>query len=208
MAATTTDTREDNGKRMAARTLPREPGPERVHALGACVTIVGGGLAGSEAAFRLARAGVEVELREMKPVRRSPPHAGDGLAELVCSNSLRSDNPLNAVGLLHEELRRLGSVVLAAADEARVPAGDALAVDRERFSALVTSRVEGHPLVRVVRQEVTSLPEPPALALVATGPLTSEALAAELAAVAGGRLHFYDALAPIVAAESIDMAIA
>jgi methylenetetrahydrofolate--tRNA-(uracil-5-)-methyltransferase len=176
--------------------------------LGARVTIVGGGLAGTEAAWRLARAGVEVELREMKPGRRSPAHALDGLAELVCSNSLRSDNPQNAVGLLHEELRRLGSLVLAAADEARVPAGDALAVDRERFSARVTGRLEAHPLVRVVRQEVTALPEPPGLAIVATGPLTSDALAAELAALAGGRLHFYDAIAPIVAADSIDMAIA
>jgi methylenetetrahydrofolate--tRNA-(uracil-5-)-methyltransferase len=176
--------------------------------LGTRVTIVGGGLAGTEAAWRLARAGVEVELREMKPLRRSPAHALDGLAELVCSNSLRSDNPLNAVGLLHEELRRLGSLVLAAADEARVPAGDALAVDRERFSALVTRRLESHALVRVVRQEVAALPEPPGLALVATGPLTSDALAADLAALAGARLHFYDAIAPIVAAESIDMTVA
>ena len=105
------------------------------------VTIVGGGLAGSEAAWRLARAGVAVELREMRPARRSAAHVSDGLAELVCSNSLRSDNPLNAVGLLHEELRRLGSLVLGAADETRVPAGDALAVDRERFSRLVTERL-------------------------------------------------------------------
>jgi methylenetetrahydrofolate--tRNA-(uracil-5-)-methyltransferase len=172
------------------------------------VTIIGGGLAGSEAAWRLARAGVPVELREMKPVRRSPAHLGDGLAELVCSNSLRSDNPHNAVGLLHEELRRLGSLVLSAADETRVPAGDALAVDRERFSRLVTERLEGHPLVTVVRREATALPEPPGLALVATGPLTSDALAAELALLAGARLHFYDAIAPIVAAESIDMDVA
>ncbi|HET8541945.1 MAG TPA: methylenetetrahydrofolate--tRNA-(uracil(54)-C(5))-methyltransferase (FADH(2)-oxidizing) TrmFO [Anaeromyxobacter sp.] len=176
--------------------------------MGACVSIVGGGLAGTEAAWRLARAGVDVELREMKPGRRSPAHAHDGLAELVCSNSLRSDNPLNAVGLLHEELRRLGSLVLAAADEARVPAGDALAVDRERFSAIVTGRVEAHPRIRVVRQEVGALPAPPGLALVATGPLTSDALAAELAALAGARLHFYDAIAPIVAADSIDMTVA
>jgi len=169
---------------------------------------VGGGLAGSEAAWRLARAGVPVELVEMKPGRRSPAHVLDGLAELVCSNSLRSDNPQNAVGLLHEELRRLGSLVLAAADEARVPAGDALAVDRRRFSEIVTERLEAHPLVRLVRQEVTALPEPPGLAVLATGPLTGDALAAELAALAGGRLHFYDALAPIVAAESIDRTIA
>src|SRR5512140_2639928 len=128
------------------------------------VTVVGGGLAGSEAAWQLARAGVPVELREMKPERRSPAHILPGLAELVCSNSLRSDNPANAVGLLHEELRRLGSLVLGRADATRVPAGDALAVDRERFSRLVTARVEAHPLVRVVRQEVAALPEPPGLA--------------------------------------------
>jgi methylenetetrahydrofolate--tRNA-(uracil-5-)-methyltransferase len=172
------------------------------------VTIVGGGLAGSEAAWRLAQAGVPVDLWEMKPARRSPAHVLDGLAELVCSNSLRSDNPSNAVGLLHEELRRLGSLVLAAADETRVPAGDALAVDRDRFSRLVTERIEAHPLVRLVREEAVRLPEPPGLALVASGPLTSDALAVELAAVAGGRLHFYDAIAPIVAAESVDGSIA
>ncbi len=172
------------------------------------VTVVGGGLAGSEAAWRIAGAGVPVELWEMKPGRRSPAHVLDGLAELVCSNSLRSDNPANAVGLLHEELRRLGSLVLGAADETRVPAGDALAVDRERFSRLVTSRVESHPLVRVVRREATSLPEAPGLALVATGPLTSDALAAGIAALAGGRLHFYDAIAPIVTADSIDASVA
>jgi methylenetetrahydrofolate--tRNA-(uracil-5-)-methyltransferase len=169
------------------------------------VTVIGGGLAGSEAAWRLARSGVPVDLWEMKPQRRSPAHVQDGLAELVCSNSLRSDNPANAVGLLHEELRRLGSLVLAAADETRVPAGDALAVDRERFSRLVTLRIESHPLVR---QEIAALPGPPGLALVATGPLTSDALASELAALCGGRLHFYDAIAPIVAADSIDRTIA
>lgn len=172
------------------------------------VTVIGGGLAGSEAAWLLAEGGVEVELVEMKPARRSPAHVLDGLAELVCSNSLRSDNPQNAVGLLHEELRRLGSVVLAAADATRVPAGDALAVDRERFSALVTSRLEAHPRIRLRREEAGRLPDPPGLALVATGPLTGEALAVEIAALAGGRLHFYDAIAPIVAAESIDMTIA
>jgi methylenetetrahydrofolate--tRNA-(uracil-5-)-methyltransferase len=172
------------------------------------VTIVGGGLAGSEAAWQLARAGVRVVLREMKPRRRSPAHVLDGLAELVCSNSLRSDNPANAVGLLHEELRRLGSLVLSAADTTRVPAGDALAVDRERFSALVTHHLEGSPQVTLVREEVAALPPPPGLAVVATGPLTSDALAAELAALCGARLHFYDAIAPIVAADSIDMDVA
>lgn len=172
------------------------------------VTVIGGGLAGSEAAWRLAEAGVPVDLWEMKPRLRSPAHVLDGFAELVCSNSLRSDNPTNAVGLLHEELRRLGSLVLRSADETRVPAGDALAVDRRRFSRLVTARIESHPLVHVVRQEAASLPEPPGLALVATGPLTSDRLAAEIAAPAGGRLHFYDAIAPIVAADSIDRSVA
>jgi methylenetetrahydrofolate--tRNA-(uracil-5-)-methyltransferase len=172
------------------------------------VTVIGGGLAGSEAAWRLAQGGAEVELVEMKPGRRSPAHVLDGLAELVCSNSLRSDNPQNAVGLLHEELRRLGSLVLSAADATRVPAGDALAVDRERFSALVTERLRAHSLVRVRQEELLRLPEGPGLTLVATGPLTGDALAADIAALAGGRLHFYDAIAPIVAADSIDLSIA
>jgi methylenetetrahydrofolate--tRNA-(uracil-5-)-methyltransferase len=172
------------------------------------VTVIGGGLAGSEAAWRLAQGGAAVDLVEMKPARRSPAHVLDGLAELVCSNSLRSDNPQNAVGLLHEELRRLGSLVLASADATRVPAGDALAVDRERFSAIVTGRLRAHPLVRIREEEALRLPDGPDLALVATGPLTGDALAAEIAALAGGRLHFYDAIAPIIAAESIDMSIA
>jgi methylenetetrahydrofolate--tRNA-(uracil-5-)-methyltransferase len=173
------------------------------------VTVIGGGLAGSEAAWQLARGGVEVTLVEMKPLRRSPAHHVDGFAELVCSNSLRSDNPENAVGLLHEELRRLGSLVLACADATRVPAGDALAVDRERFSALVGERLAGEPRVRIVREEVRALPGGPGLAIVATGPLTADALAADLArACGGGGLHFYDAIAPIVAAESIDMEVA
>jgi methylenetetrahydrofolate--tRNA-(uracil-5-)-methyltransferase len=172
------------------------------------VTVIGGGLAGCEAAFRLARAGVRVRLVEMKPVRRSPAHVSDGLCELVCSNSLRSDNPQNAVGLLHEELRRLGSLVLACADATRVPAGDALAVDRERFGALVEERLRGTPDVEVVRQEATALPPGPEPVILATGPLTSDALAAELSALVGGRLAFYDAIAPIVAAESIDMDVA
>jgi methylenetetrahydrofolate--tRNA-(uracil-5-)-methyltransferase len=172
------------------------------------VTVVGAGLAGSEAAWQLAQAGLEVELREMKPERRSPAHHLDGFAELVCSNSLRSDNPDNAVGLLHEELRSLGSLVLACADETRVPAGDALAVDRERFSALVTGRLSAHPRVRVLPGEVAALPPPPELAIVATGPLTGDALAAEIAGVCGGRMHFYDAIAPIVAADSIDLSVA
>jgi methylenetetrahydrofolate--tRNA-(uracil-5-)-methyltransferase len=172
------------------------------------VTIVGGGLAGTEAAWQLAGAGADVVLHEMKPHNRSPAHKLDGLAELVCSNSLLSDNPENAVGLLHEELRRLGSLVLACADATRVPAGDALAVDRVRFSELVTRRIAEHPRIRVVSEEVTALPEGPEPAIVATGPLTADALADGIARLCGGRLHFYDAIAPIVAAESVDGSIA
>jgi methylenetetrahydrofolate--tRNA-(uracil-5-)-methyltransferase len=170
--------------------------------------VIGGGLAGSEAAWQLAQAGLAVDLLEMKPARRSPAHHLDGFAELVCSNSLRSDNPINAVGLLHEELRRAGSLVLAAADETRVPAGDALAVDRERFSRVVTARLLGHPRVSLVREEVTSLPGPPTPVIVATGPLTSDPLADAISQVCGAGLHFYDAIAPIVSADSIDRSMA
>ncbi|MGB8932898.1 MAG: methylenetetrahydrofolate--tRNA-(uracil(54)-C(5))-methyltransferase (FADH(2)-oxidizing) TrmFO [Anaeromyxobacteraceae bacterium] len=172
------------------------------------VTVIGGGLAGSEAAWQLARAGVFVELSEMRPDVRSPAHESGDLAELVCSNSLRSDNPSNAVGLLHEELRRLGSLVLGVADGARVPAGDALAVDRALFSRKVTETLERSPLVRVTRTEARALPDGPGLSLLASGPLTSPALAEALGKVTGAGLHFYDAIAPIVSADSIDMSIA
>src|SRR5512137_1197169 len=168
------------------------------------VTVAGAGLAGSEAAWTLARAGLEVDLVEMKPGRRSPVQRLDGFAELVCSNSLRSDAPHNAVGLLHEELRRAGSLILACADEARVPAGGALAVDRDDFSTRVTARLSAHPRIRVDRREVTQLPEGPGPAIVATGPLTADALAASLAAVVGPGLAFYDAIAPVVTDESVD----
>ena len=173
------------------------------------ITVIGGGLAGTEAALVLADAGVAVRLWEQKPVRRSPAHKLDTLAELVCSNSLRSDNPENAVGLLHEELRRLGSPVLEEADRARVPAGDALAVDRELFGRALTERVARHPQITLVREEATRLPEGPELVVLATGPLTGEALAADLVSAIGSeRLAFYDALAPIVQGDSIDLGIA
>src|SRR5438270_2044247 len=173
------------------------------------VHIVGGGLAGTEAALLLADAGADVVLHEQKPERRSPAHKADGLAELVCSNSLRSDNPHNAIGLLHEELRRLGSPVLAQADRARVPAGDALAVDRVAFSGGLTAQVRAHPRLRAVSEEVRELPAGPEPCIVATGPLTAEALARSLAqAVGASQLAFYDAIAPIVAGDSVDSEVA
>ena len=172
------------------------------------VQIVGGGLAGSEAAFQLAERGVRVRLFEMRPTRRSPAHQTGELAELVCSNSLRSDDPATAVGLLHEELRRLGSLVLAAADQTRIPAGGALAVDRELFPRRITELLSGHPLIEIIREEVCRLPRGPGLAIVASGPLTSDALAGSLGALVGERPYFYDAMAPIVAGESVDTEIA
>jgi methylenetetrahydrofolate--tRNA-(uracil-5-)-methyltransferase len=170
------------------------------------VTVIGGGLAGSECAWQLARRGVAVTLREMKPVKRSPAHKSDQLAELVCSNSLRSDNPESAIGLLHAELRAVGSLILGSADTHRVPAGDALAVDREKFSGAVTQAVHEHPLVEVVHGEVEALPEGPVV--IATGPLTSEALTRELERYVGSKLYFYDSIAPILSGDSIDMEIA
>ena len=169
------------------------------------INVLGAGLAGSEAAWQIARRGIPVHLYEMKPAKRSPAHKADGFAELICSNSLRSDDVTSAVGLLKEELRRLGSLIMEAADKTRVPAGAALAVDRDKFSAYVTERLKAHPLVTVIEEEVTKLPENE-ITVVATGPLTSDALADEIAALVGGdELHFFDAVAPIVSFESVDM---
>ncbi len=165
--------------------------------------MVGAGLAGCEAAWQLARRGVPVRLFEMRPARRSPAHSSDALAELVCSNSLRSDARENAVGLLHEELRRAGSLVLAAADATRVPAGSALAVDRGAFSAWIAERIEAEPAIELVRREVAELPD--GLSIVATGPLTSDALAAEVQKLCGDSLYFYDSIAPVVHADSLDL---
>jgi methylenetetrahydrofolate--tRNA-(uracil-5-)-methyltransferase len=171
------------------------------------ITIIGGGLAGSEAAWQAASQGVPVTLHEMRPVRSTAVHKTDGLAELVCSNSLRGDKLDNAVGLLKEEMRRLGSLVMRAAEASRVPAGAALAVDRDRFSEEITRTLTTHPLVTIVRQEVLAIPRATERdpVIVATGPLTSEALSADIARLVGAEhLYFYDAISPIVLAESID----
>jgi methylenetetrahydrofolate--tRNA-(uracil-5-)-methyltransferase len=172
------------------------------HAAPLLATVVGGGLAGSEAAWALAERGVRVTLHEMRPVRMTPAHQTESLAELVCSNTFKSVDPTNAHGLLKAEMRRLGSIVLQAADEARVPGGTALAVDRVVFAKGVERRVLAHPNITVVRGEVTQLPTP---GVVATGPLTSDALAQVIAGRLGVKsLAFYDAIAPIVSAESLD----
>ena len=175
------------------------------------IHVVGGGLAGSEAAWQIAQAGVPVVLHEMRPVRGTEAHKGEGLAELVCSNSFRSDDAeTNAVGLLHAEMRLAGSLIMSAGDANQVPAGSALAVDRDGFSAAVTARLEGHPLVTVVREEVAGLP--PAdwdQAIIATGPLTAPSLAEAIRAETGAdALAFFDAIAPIVHFDSIDLDIA
>jgi len=171
------------------------------------VHIIGGGLAGSEAAWQLARRGVRVHLSEMRGTgERSPAHQTDGLAELVCSNSFRSDDSdKNAVGLLHDEMRRAGSLVMAAADKARVPAGSALAVDRDLFSAEVEAALAAQPTLEIVRERIDRLPDS-GLAIVATGPLTAAALADSIGAATGAdSLAFFDAIAPIVYRETIDM---
>ncbi|MBR2943225.1 MAG: methylenetetrahydrofolate--tRNA-(uracil(54)-C(5))-methyltransferase (FADH(2)-oxidizing) TrmFO [Clostridia bacterium] len=167
-------------------------------------TVIGAGLAGCEAAWHLASRGIPVTLIEMKPDRYTPAYHSAGFAELVCSNSLRSDQLTNAVGLLKEEMRQLSSLIMKAADATRVPAGGALAVDREAFSRYVTEAVENHPLITVERREVTQLPAENAV--IATGPLTSDALAEEIAKLPGlETLNFYDAAAPIVSGESLNM---
>jgi len=170
------------------------------------VIVIGGGLAGCECAWQLAERGVRVELHEQKPHKRTAAQTSDGLAELVCSNSMRSDNPQNTIGLLHEDLRLAGSLILRLADLHRVPAGDALAVDRDKFSDAVEHAIRTHPNIAVVAGEVTTLPLERGLPIVvATGPLTSDALAQQLVALTGQeRLAFYDAIAPIVADDSID----
>lgn len=169
------------------------------------VTVIGAGLAGSECAWQLAQRGISVTLREMKPLKRTPAHVTDDFAELCCSNSLRGAGLENAVGLLKEELRRLDSLILRCADATAVPAGGALAVDRHGFAAMVTEAIRNHPNITVVAEEVTDIPEGDVV--IASGPLTSDALADKLAALFGSTdtLHFFDAAAPLVAFDSVDM---
>ncbi len=168
------------------------------------VIVAGAGLAGCEAAWQLAKAGIEVTLIEMKPHKKTPAHHSDGFAELVCSNSLRSDRLENAVGLLKEELRRMGSLIMECADETKVPAGGALAVDRNLFSELVTQKIKSHPLITVKEEELTEVPE--TNCIIATGPLTTDALFEKIKELTGEEnLYFFDAAAPIVTLESVDM---
>ena len=172
------------------------------------VKVIGAGLAGCEAAWQLAQRGIEVELYEMKPHKMTPAHHSTDFAELVCSNSLRGDRLENAVGLLKEELRRVGSLILQCAEATRVEAGGALAVDREGFAAMVTEKIRSHSNITVIDQEVTEIPEGPVI--IATGPLTSDGLSKAIGEYFGetGYLHFFDAAAPLVTAESIDMSLA
>ena len=172
------------------------------------VTVIGGGLAGVEAAWQAARAGAHVRLHEMRPVKQTPAHRTDMLAEIVCSNSLKSDEQGSASYLLKEELRRGKSLVMEAATATRVPAGAALAVDRRQFAEYITRRIESHPRIAVVREEVTTIARD-AVTIIATGPLTSDALTFEIMKLTGDdQLYFYDAIAPIIAADSVDRSIA
>ena len=168
------------------------------------VIVIGAGLAGCEAAWAVAQQGISVTLWEMKPEKFTPAHRSTGFAELVCSNSLKARRPESAAGLLKEEMRRLGSLCVPIAYDCAVPAGGALAVDRDAFSAAVTEKIRNHPLITVKQGEVTVIPEE-GVVIVATGPLTSEPMADAIAALCGGGLHFYDAAAPIVTADSVDM---
>ena len=175
------------------------------------ITIVGGGLAGSEAAYQIAKKGIKVKLYEMKPIKYSPAHSNKNLAEIVCSNSFKSNLLTNACGLLKEELRRLDSLLIRIADETSVPAGQALAVDRENFSKRVTEELESNPLIEIVHKEVTNVEKmiEDGIVIIATGPLTSDSLAKQIAHLTGeDKLYFYDAAAPIVSKESINFDIA
>ena len=185
---------------MDEQTMVKKSGSGTVH-------VIGGGLAGSEAAFQLAQRGISVVLHEMRPVRMTDAHQSEGLAELVCSNSFRSDDAeSNAVGVLHQEMRMMGSIIMTAADAHKVPAGGALAVDRDGFSAGVQQILEQHPMVTISREEVTEIPSDWTSVIIATGPLTSPALANMVRDTGGEeQLAFFDAIAPIVHFDSINM---
>ncbi len=170
------------------------------------IRIIGAGLAGSEAAWQCARRGVPVQLFEMRPVRSTPAHQTANFAELVCSNSLKSDTENTAPWLLKEEMRRAGSLLMDIASQTAVPAGHALAVDRDKFAEAVTAAIESEPLIEILREEVTRVEEDNAITIVATGPLTSDALTSEILRLSGSeQLYFYDSISPIVEADSIDM---
>lgn len=168
------------------------------------IKVIGAGLAGCEAAWQIAQAGIAVELYEMKPIKFSPAHHNPNFAELICSNSLKAERVESAAGLLKEEMRQLGSLLMQCADTCRVPAGGAVAVDRDAFSEAVTQKIENHPLIHIHHEEMSELPSD-GIAVIATGPLTSDTLAAKIDELCGGRLSFFDAAAPIVTAESLNM---
>ena len=171
------------------------------------INVIGAGLAGCEAAWQIAKKGIKVRLYEMKPVKKTPAHKSDYFCELICSNSLKAARVESAAGLLKEEMRRFGSLLMEAADCCAVPAGGALAVDRDVFSRTVTEKLKAHPLIEIITEEITDIPRD-AITVIATGPLTSDALADKISALCGKGLHFFDAAAPIVTAESIDMSCA
>lgn len=169
------------------------------------INVIGAGLAGSEAAYQIAKRGIPVKLYEMRGVKPTPQHKTDKFAELVCSNSFRGDSLTNAVGLLKEEMRRLDSIIMRAGEAHRVPAGGAMAMDRENFSQAVTDEIHNHPLIEVIREEIKEIPDD-AITVIATGPLTSDALAEKIHALNGGDgFYFYDAAAPIVDSSTINM---
>ena len=168
------------------------------------INVIGAGLAGCEAAWQIAKRGINVRLFEMKPDKMTPAHKSKNFAELICSNSLKADRIESAAGLLKEEMRQIGSLLMECADKCRVPAGGALAVDRDMFSSMVTEKIKSNPLIEVIEAEVTDIPND-SVTVIATGPLTSDTLAEKIIGLCGGSLHFFDAAAPIVTAESIDM---
>ena len=165
------------------------------------INVLGAGLAGSEAAWQIAKRGIKVKLYEMKPLKKTPAHKSDDFCELICSNSLKASRLESAAGLLKEEMRRMGSLLMEVADGCAVPAGGALAVDRDKFSSGVTRRLREHPLIEIIEEEVKNIPSDN-ITVIATGPLTSDALAEKIAEMCGSPLHFFDAAAPVITASA------